>query len=449
MQSAGGYMTAEEAESYPVRTLASGPVGGVIGANLLGRMLGVRDIITADVGGTSFDTSLILRNKYDKELRAWFGRFITGLPRITVESVGTGGGTIFWVDDIGILRFGPRSAGAWPGPACYGRGGTEPTLTDACLLLGLLNPKFFLGGKIVLDENLAENAVKSVAERLGWGIVEASAAVYKLLVASASEAVRTVSVGKGHDPRGFAMIAYGGASPLFAAEICKEMKIEKMIIPRSCSVFSALGLICSDYLREHVRSYNYRKGMDITPVNKIYEDLTKRTIEDLEAAGIEKQNQIVIREADVRYVGQFFELAIQVENKILTIEDLEEKLYRDFEKEYEKTYGRETVWTGSPIETINLRVRGVGYREPPKLKEFPWVSKDAASAIKTERKVYIPGLMDWEIMPIYDYAKLEHGMILDGYALIEHTDTTTFIPESAKVEVDRYKNLVLKVHVEG
>ncbi len=444
MHCGGGYLTSEEALKTPMRLLHSGPVGGVIGAGQMGKILQKPNIITADVGGTTFDTSLIYDFNYHQESRAKIGRFFTGLTYVFVSAIGAGGGSVAWLDARGALRLGPKSTGAVPGPACYDTGGTEPTLTDCCLLLGMLHPEHFLGGRLKLNPETAKRVVGKLAAKLGWTAEKTAAGVWRLLVTGAGEAIRDVSIRRGHEPGNFGMLAYGGASSLFAVDICREMGIRELVIPPLASVFSAFGLLMSDYKRQYVRSYNYRKGQGIGPVNEIYEDLKKNVRRDLKAVGFDDDHIKIVLEVDMRYIGQFFELTIPVDDKMLTETDFSDNIYRCFTETYEKAYGEETSWAGGETEIINLRVTGFGVNENVVIREFPLGEANSSACFKEKRKVFLPYEEHWAEIPVYAHEKIAPGMVIEGPAIIEHELTTIFLPPEAKSKMDQRKALVIE-----
>ncbi|TAK32939.1 MAG: hydantoinase/oxoprolinase family protein [Chloroflexota bacterium] len=443
MHSAGGYSTVEESLKSPISLAGSGPVGGVIGANTLGKMLGQENVLAVDTGGTTFDISLIVNNEYSYDARTWLGRFLTGLTTVSVTSIGAGGGSIAWLDPRGLLKVGPRSAGARPGPACYGQGGSEPTLTDAFVLMDLLNPEFFLGGKIKLNKELAASAMAKVAGQLGWDLNATSSGVYKVLVANAAEAMRSVSIAKGYEPTGFTVLAYGGSSALIIAEVCKILKVKNVIMPQFGPVFSAWGLLRTDYQRKYVQSYNYRAGRDIGPINQIFADLTAKVRSDFAAAGIKTESTAIFREADIRYVGQFNELTIPVSSETLTEQDVAGPLYQEFEKKYEGLYGKGTVWTGGEIEIINVRVTGVSYSKPVPMLEAAIASEDPSSSLKGARKVFLPYVDSHETVPIYDGDRIRPGMSIKGPALVEGSFNTVYVPQDVALHMDGRKNLLM------
>jgi N-methylhydantoinase A len=246
MQSVGGLLSPEEARGLPIQLISSGPVGGVVGARALAERLDLHDVITADMGGTSFDCALIKDLTLTEAHRADLGKFATGLSMIDISAIVAGGGSIFWRDARRAPRAGPHSAGADPGPACYGRGGTEPTVTDVALAMGLMDPDYFLGGAMALDRDAALRAVRErIAEPMGWGIDRALPGLYRIVVDAMSNAVRAISIERGHDPRDFTMVGYGGASGLFLPLICRAMGISDLVLPANASVFSAYGLLFS------------------------------------------------------------------------------------------------------------------------------------------------------------------------------------------------------------
>jgi N-methylhydantoinase A len=313
MQSFGGTLTAQEARARPIALVDSGPVGGVVGANDLGRRLGIENIITADMGGTSLDVSVITDNRYTITQRVKLREFLTGLSKVDVVTVGAGGGSIAWLDARGMPQVGPRSAGADPGPACYGRGGEEPTVTDASVVLGIMDPGAFLGGRRRLDPEKSREAIRRViGEPLGVSVEEAASAIYRLVVANMSSGVRSATVERGRDPRNFTLFPFGGALPVFAADICRDMGIRHAVIAAESAVFSAAGLLGTDDIRHLTRSVIWSAGDPVEEVNEALETLEDQARASLRDAGHSTDRMTVERHGDFKFEGQLFELTVPI-----------------------------------------------------------------------------------------------------------------------------------------
>jgi N-methylhydantoinase A len=443
MQSIGGRIPSENAKSRPISLINSGPVGGVIGAQSLGREYGIDQIITADMGGTSFDCALIDRGEVGLAHRAELNRFLTGLSLIDISAIGAGGGSIAWIDNRGLPRVGPRSAGSVPGPACYGRGGTEPTVTDVSVALGFIDPDYFLGGSMHVDRSLAEEAIaRHVGEPVGWNVTEAAAAIWSIVVQNMSGAVRAVSIEKGHDPREFTMVQYGGAGALFSAAIARSIAIGRVIIPANASTFSANGLVHADSRRSYVRTVNWnvlRESPD--HARRTYAELVEEARTDLHADGFADDAIEMTIEGDFKFLGQAFEVTMPVD-----VDALEpQAVYDRFVETYEAIYGEDTAWEGFDVMLLNCRVTGVGQTEKPTVRRYEVRSHDAQEARKGDRTVYMPDVGREEAIPVYSDQLLTPGAQLEGPAIVEVRDTTIYVPVGTGFSVDGYGNYVLEV----
>jgi N-methylhydantoinase A len=452
MHSMGGVIDPAETAKLPVSQILSGPVGGVCGANFIGRLIGVRDIITADVGGTSFDTSLI----HDNELRVVSRThipapgnlgpgYLTGLSLIDISAIGAGGGSIAWIDPRGLLRVGPHSAGSDPGPVAFGRGGTEPTLTDACLTMGILNPDFYLGGALEVDAAAARRAIEDrIATPLGMTADAAAAAIYEVLVHTMSRNVRAVSVRKGFDPRDFAMLAYGGAGGMILPAVCQASHVRELIVPSNAATFSAFGLLTTDYKRDYLATVHWRPGDDAGELNEALEGLTARARRELAEAGFDSDGAGYSYEVDMRFVGQFFELTVPVEALPITEAELD-RLVGAFNVLYEREYGEGTGWIGAPAELIHVRLHATAKLPSFEPRAAAAASEDAGGAIKGEREVYVRASGRREPLPVYEHELLQAGMQFDGPALVEGTDTTVLLLPRMRCRIDEYGNLRVEV----
>jgi N-methylhydantoinase A len=446
IQSTGGITTTQEASQKPISLLNSGPVGGVVAANSLGKELGLKNIITADMGGTSFDTSVILNNEITHIHRARVNRLDTGLSLVDINAIGAGGGSIAWLNEQGLPQVGPKSAGAQPGPVCYNRGGTEPAITDIAVALNFIDPDYFLGGSVKLNKEAALKAIdEKIANPLGIPTLEAAAGLFDLVIANMSNAVRAVSIEKGHDPREFTMISYGGAAALYIAAIAQELGIIKVIIPNNASVFSAYGLLWSDFTRNYVQTVNWNLAQG--DINELYEKLTELTVRaqnDLGENGFNEQDIEIVWEGDFKFGTQAFELTIPLPQRQLTEND-RAVMAKAFTEEYERLYGAGTSWDGAEHLTIllNVRVTGIGKTQKPSLQTFSKGQTISRTAKVAEREVYLPQERKTKTVSIYKDELLNPGMEISGPAIIESKDTTIYIPENAQTEVDQYGNYCL------
>ena len=436
--SAGGLMSVQSARRVPVRASLSGPAAGVLGAGRQAAAAGFGDIITLDMGGTSADVSLLNGGQavevYDRELAG----FPLRLPALDVNAVGAGGGSVAWLDRDGLLKVGPRSAGADPGPACYGLGAEEPTVTDANVVLGRLNPQALLGGAMPIDKSLAVQAVETLAGRLGLNTVEAALGIVRIASATMVNAIRTISVERGHDPRRFVLFAFGGAGPLHATEVARALGIARVVVPANPGILCAEGLLASDLRTDFIASVLTR--------------LTKETLPDIEAAragieeqaarwseveGVEPADLRIQWTLDMRYVGQNYELGVALPPAPLTAATYK-SLRSRFDQAHESNYGFASV--DEPIELVNLRARAVGRLEKPapmELEPGPLREPDG------HRDVCFSGRA-WVGSGVWQRRHLAAGQCLDGPAIVEQLDTTVPVYPGSTCNVDRFGNLIIE-----
>jgi N-methylhydantoinase A len=446
MQSVGGLLSPEEARGLPIELINSGPVGGVVGARALAERLELRDVITADMGGTSFDCALIRDLELTEAHRAELGKFATGLSMIDISTIGAGGGSIIWLDGRGAPRVGPASAGAVPGPACYGQGGSEPTVTDVALAMGLMDPSYFLGGAIQLDKAASERAIQDkIATPLGWELDRTLAGLYEIVVEAMSNAVREISIERGHDPRSFAMIGYGGASGLFLASICRAMGIRELVIPGNAAVFSAYGLLFSDAVRSLVQTVNWIvPAGPLEPVNQVLAALADQGVAALEARGFASDAITVRYEGDFKFAGQAFEVTIPLPAASLS-DDHRGALMQTFTETYERLNGPGTAWEGFPIVMLNTRVTATAAVPRPVLPSFSPDGGRPEAALHGRRHVLEPERGARVELDVYRGELLTPGTAISGPAVIEDVDTTIFVPESAVCRLDEQHDYRLTV----
>jgi N-methylhydantoinase A len=359
---------------------------------------------------------------------------------VEVISVGAGGGSIGWIDSRGVPQVGPRSAGSLPGPACYGKGGTEPTTTDAAVVLGIIDPATFLAGRRTLDAEKAAEAVRTrLAQPLQTTVEEAAAAMHRLTVATMSDAVRSVTVERGRDPREFAFCAYGGALGMFAAEICRSMRIGSVIIPRTSSVFSAHGLLATDDVRNVARSVSWKGGEDVSEVRDTLLGLERDALAALRESGYEKDQIDVEWQADLQFVGQLHMLSVPLpHNHDLTAENLE-AVRAEFAPRFESEYGGGTAWQNAAVilEAVRVIARG---RADKHVERDGGASAPASVPTSATRRVYQPEKGDWADLSLHDATHLDHGVQVDGPAIVEHPLTTIVVPNDWRFTVDPHGN---------
>jgi N-methylhydantoinase A len=444
-QGLGGGISRERAAHYPLALLGSGPAGGAIGANELGKRMGKSRVLLADMGGTSFDTGIINENDIHIEKNIEIGPFETGVNLVDVVSIGAGGGSIAWVSERGAPQVGPQSAGSTPGPAAYGKGGEDPTVTDAMTVMGFIDPDNYLGGRVQLDIDLATRAIEEkFASSFGWSLEEAASAVHDLVVVNMATAVHEVSVEKGYDPRDFVFLAYGGTLPLFASQIAARLGISTVVIPQNSSVFSALGLLASDFVvrADQTVAWDLSRTDEIDRVNQAADELAEQVLADMRAEGFADEDIQLLRGADFRFQGQIYELTMPLADRPLTSDDAA-TLGEQFAKLYEQTYGEGTAWKGVPEELLNYTVTAIGRQPRPPTHAAAEEPASLDQIRKGEREIYLPMTGSKEPLPIYDDLGFTPGTLAEGPAIVDAVDTTVFVPPQTRITRDEHMNYVV------
>ena len=444
MQSNGGVMAPEVACRGAARTLLSGPAAGP-GAGLgYVRLHGHDDCITVDMGGTSFDAALVQDGRSAVITEGEINRHRIALPMLDIVTIGAGGGSIGWIDEGGLLRMGPQSAGADPGPACYGKGGTRATCTDADLVLGYLDPHFFAGGRIKLDQDAAYRAIgEHVAGPLGLSVEKAAAGMYRVINTNMAQGVREISVKRGLDPREFPVVAAGGAGPLHACMICQELQIPMFIVPRESSIFCAAGMLMSDLQHDFVYSFvSVLDQIDWTELNAVLSNLMQAGAGLLAEEGIPEQNRRFTLNLDCRYVKQYHEVSFPIEAETVGKGDTT-AIATVFHSRHKRMYGYSLEEEGTPIELINVRLRAMGLTEKPAYSTEPWAGKGAEAALKGERVIHTPDEDTFRSVPVYDGHKTRHGNRMTGPALVEQVNTTLLLGAAYDCVCDRYGSFVV------
>ncbi len=439
MQSNGGVMSPHLTRRFAANTLLSGPAGGPMAGVFYADTYALRDVITVDMGGTSFDACLIHDRQPVTTTEGEIGGHRLALPVLDIHTVGAGGGSIAWINAGGILQVGPKSAGAEPGPVCYGRGGVEPTVTDANLVLGYLSSDGLLGGEMPLDYHEARRAVtNTLAEPLGLSPLEAAEGIYRIVNANMAAALQGVSVERGYDPREFTLVVAGGAGPLHAGMIARELDIPLIVIPQESSVFCAAGMLISDLQHDYVRTFTQDWG-DIVPdeINRSLREIEEHARATLASEGIPTEKIQIRATLDVRYVGQFHEVEVPLQPP-LAASELEAAAVR-FHHLHETLYGY--AMPEAALEMINLRVRALGLTDKPRLTPRPLVDADPAVALKGRRQAYFSGT-PYQVS-VYAGDRFECGMALTGPALIEQSNTTVLVPPGYRLVCDAYRNYVM------
>ncbi len=438
-QSSGGLMSVDQARRYPVRTALSGPAAGAVGASHAGRLSGYGDFITLDMGGTSADVALVR----DYDAGTSFGRDVAGfpvrLPMVDINSVGAGGGSIAWFDRDGLMKVGPVSAGADPGPACYGRGGEAATVTDANLVLGRLSTGGLIGGRMRLDAAVARSALAPAAERLGYPVERTALGVVGIVVANMVRAIRAVSVERGHDPRDYALMPFGGAGPLHAGEVAKSLGMSEIIVPEAPGILCAEGLIVSDLKESFVKTVRLKLvPMSRGEIADAVAELAVRAAEWFDREGVAPDVRSLAVTLDLRYVGQNYELPVTLDAAAAS--DIEPVRHLFFEA-HQRFYGFHNP--DDPVELVNVRMIARGaMRELDNVRAEP---TPAAAPSPVERR---PVWFDNDTAldtPVYHRVALRPGDTLAGPAIVEQFDSTTVLHPNDSLRVDDAGNLIITV----
>ena len=440
MKASGGMMSSTAAKEIPVQTIESGPAGGTIGAARVASALGIKNLIAIDMGGTTFKVSLVddgvPRYRSEGELE-WGVPF--RMPMIDISEIGAGGGSIAWVDEGGLLRVGPQSAGADPGPVCYGAGGKEPTITDAQLVLGRLDPGSFLGGDMSLDKQAATDAIARLATQIGLQVIEAAAGIIKIAEANMLASMRVNSVQKGYDPRNFSVIAYGGAGPMVASTIARDLGSPTVIIPFHPGIFSAIGMLATNVRFDFMQSYVTRiDQIDMGLLNSRYRQLEDQAREML--AREHRGESGFIRTADMRYFGQNYEISAPVPGGTIGTEQLR-TIIEGFNREHLKIYGHNKP--EEPIELINLRVAIIGAIAKPQFRKTT-LEGGMGRALKGTRDVYFHSEKGFAGSKVYDREYIPVGEEIPGPAVIEEMDSTIVVNPGQTASIDGYGNVVIR-----
>lgn len=450
MQSNGGAMSAVAAARKAIYSVESGPAAGVIAAAHLGRLLGHHDIVSFDMGGTTAKAGLVrdkpsITNDFRVGGRVSAGGRATGapikIPVVDLAEVGAGGGSIAWVDSGGVLQVGPHSAGASPGPACYGFGGVEATVTDANVVLGYFDPNYFLGGRMAIYPEASCEAIAKVAQRLQLDITTAADGIYKIVNTHMGSAVRMVTVQRGVDPRECAVIAFGGAGPAHIAAVAEQFEMPQVIVPLSPGVKSAMGLLVSDLVDDRIVTRTMDvDSADTAILNMLFDEMEQNTRASLRHEGLTGDDVRIERLVDLRFKHQMHEIPIAISAGPIT-----SKMIRSVEATFRKLYADIFgVQSNDPAQIVNLRVHAVGVVPQPEVVPAPPGDHKPARALKGTRKAYFTQARNFVDTKVYDRALLKYQDAFAGPAIIEEPDSTTICPPGYTIEVDEYLDLVLR-----
>jgi N-methylhydantoinase A len=440
MQSNGGAVSPGAVRKVPVNTFFSGPAGGVIGSVGLGNQLGLPNLITFDMGGTSTDVCLIRDGEPAKKSERTMGGFPVRTRTLDIHTIGAGGGSIAWTDAGGLLKVGPQSAGAYPGPAAYGRGGTKATVTDANVVLGRLNPKTLLGGRMAMHADKAQAVIEELAQALAVDRTKAAAGVIEIINVNMMGAVRVISVEQGEDPRDFTLVAFGGAGPLHAAEVARAMGMRKVLVPPRPGLLSAIGLLHADVRGDFSLTRLVRaEAPGLKSLNDGLKTLSKRGAQWLKGEGEERG--VFQWFADLRYYGQNFELILELKSDKLDERTLA-RLREAFHHRHKDYYGYDM--RDQPVEIVNVRLVVTGKRRAAPAERVKLPRTALQAALLEKRKVWFPET-GYTLTPVYDRDRLPADCRITGPAIIEQMDTTTVVPPKAKLKQDRYGYLHMEL----
>ncbi|MBT6307197.1 hydantoinase/oxoprolinase family protein [Alphaproteobacteria bacterium] len=455
MQSNGGLTTSETASKLPMHIIESGPAGGVIGSQAISKASGLENVITFDMGGTTAKTSMIARGQVTRALDMQVGggimhgsRLMTGagyalkVPAIDLAEVGAGGGSILSIDAGGSLRAGPESAGASPGPVCYDAGGENPTITDANIILGYLNPNHLVGGAVKLNKEKAANVFKEkIAEPLGLSLEEAAYGAHLISASNMIRAIKAVSTERGRNPQNYSLFAFGGNGPLFAAGMADAIGIKQVIVPPSPGLFSSFGLLYADV--EHHYSRTFRRlltAADPEELTVAWEGLAKEAIDELNKEGFAGASAVIERSASLHYKGQIYELSVPAPSGNFDAKKLAE-LSESFGQEHEIVYGHR-AGPEEPVELVNIAVIGRGIPDSSRVPEKLYAD-EASRPVDSFRKAYFGKIHGWIETPVLARADLQKK--ISGPAIVEEYDATCLIPPQAEAHIDSFGNIVINL----
>ena len=442
-QSNGGVIGFEQAARLPVRTILSGPSTGVVAAQEIGRLVGIDNLITFDMGGTSSDVALLAGGVCRLASEAVVHGYPIKAPMLDIHTVGAGGGSIAYVDGGGLLKVGPRSAGADPGPVCYDRGNDEPTVTDANVVLQTLNPTHLLGGRMTVRQDLARAAIGRVADRLGMDAMATAQGIISVVTANMARAIRVISVQRGHDPRDYTLVAFGGAGPLHAARLARELDIGRILVPRNPGILCATGLLLTDLRADFASTRLLTLSAAALPqIEAAFRTLRERAEAWFVEEAVPPEARRVARTVDMRYAGQNYELSVPLPDGPVTMAILD-ALAEGFAAAHERMYG--FIAEGETVQLVTYRVEATGVVPKAAFRAAPDAGPDASAAVVGRRDVWLPEAGGFVSCPVYDREKLRPGNRIDGPAIVEQMDATTVVLPDMTAYVEPYLNLVLEV----
>jgi len=441
MQNNGGVETAEVAVEKPSTLATSGPAAGPTSAITIGRLHGEENLLSVDMGGTSFDIAIIDKGNFITKNENLIEGLRFSLPIIDSTSIGAGGGSIAWFDLAGTLRVGPKSAGADPGPACYDMGGEEATVTDADVALGYISPDYFLGGERKLKKELAEKAIREkVCDRLGLSVTQGAAAIHKVANSVMADGINYAFTRRGYDPRDFTLAAAGAAGPSHAIKIAQELGISRVLVPKYAPIYCAFGMLCVNLKHDFMRFYAAMKeDLDIDHVKKLYEEMESEALVLLKKEGVSEEQRNFERTMQLRYFGQFREVEVPWPRGPINDDAISEGL-KAFHRKHGDVYGYSDE--NYPIEFMGFGLSAIGKMPLVELKEIKRGNEDPSSALKGERDAYFEESNGFVKTRVYDGDKLHCGNVLEGPCIVEERMTTIVVPPQNKLRIDEYGNYI-------
>ena len=434
----GGLMSIDESMEFPVKTALSGPAAGVVGAQFITDLIDEKDLITVDIGGTSTDISLVVNGKFTASDEKTISGYPVRIPSIDISTIGAGGGSIGWVDSGGILKVGPQSAGAYPGPACYMQGGENATITDARVVLGHLNNEALLAGRLPIDAKLSFEAVQKLADKIGMDVYETAKGIVSVSNANIIREIKNVTVEKGYNPSDFCLVPFGGSGPLHAAELIEEMMIVKSLIPKAPGLLAAYGLLTENMRRDFVQTHVMNcEGGFYEVLNKEFKRLEDQAEVWFDKEEIDNDKRRLEYFLDMRYQGQNHEIRVPFE---FDDSSNEESVRKAFTDAYERLY---SFSSDDMVQIVNFGLSAIGDIIYPTVTEDEYHGEECSSAVIGARKVYI-GNGSFEDYKVYDRDLLGNGNIVHGPAIVEQMDSTTIIPTGMKGTVDKNLNIMLE-----
>ncbi len=450
-QCAGGTISVDHAMQAPLLTLDSGPVAGVMGSVHLGAMMDIENIITTDMGGTSFDVGIIFEGRPVNSFVSTVNQYEYFIPKVDIQAIGAGGGSLARVDELtGTLRVGPDSAGAAPGPICYGRGGATPTVTDAALVLGYYDPEGFAGGRMTLDKPAAEAAIAALGKPLGLDLMQTASGIAKIAELQMADTIRKMTVGKGFDPRDFALFAFGGAGPVHAGVFARELGVRKVIVPQreTASTWCAFGAASADVLHVHEQVSIMTSPFSGDRINEILERLEREARAEMAREGIAEARQKLLFSLDMRHKGQINEVEVALDaSRVGT--GFEGSLAQAFYDRYERLYGRGASFRGARLEIVTFRVRATAEIPRPRLSRAETLTEAVPDAARRRpREVWFEESGGFVSAEVWDGLALLNGNVVAGPALVETTDTVVVVRPGQSLLVDAFGNFELNLHAE-